>query len=167
MIAHHQILENLGRAVAGSAAVLAYCQAHFGRGLLVHVGAYADKIPGEAESPFLWIFAEGQNSTIAKDESFVATFIVGACPLSFRGERVIENEIAARTDDANGLVVSGGGALVEDLRDLILETVRAARPGARVASFTRSENNLSHQPLEWAVFEVELVLDISLDEIGG
>lgn len=167
MIAHHQILKNLAEAVAGSAAVLEYCKNNFGRGLAVKVGAYADQIPDADEAPFLWIFSEGQNTSIAKDEHFVATFIVGACPKSPSDERVVQTRIAERTDDANGLVVSGGGAQVEDLRDLILGIVRAAKPGARVANFTRSENNLSHQPLEWAVFEVELVLDISLDEIGG
>ena len=41
MTAHRQILTNVATAVANSEAVLNFCVANFGRGLDVHVGAYA------------------------------------------------------------------------------------------------------------------------------
>lgn len=166
MISHRQIMINFGKAVCDSPAVLNYCTVHFARGLAIHVGAYADQIPGEEDSPFLWIFADGESATVGTDENFTVSFIVGACPLGDQGEKVVNDMLTVRTKDANGLVVNGANKIVEDLRDIILGVIRDAKCGGRIVNFTRSENDLAHQPLEWAAFEVEIQIDISLDEKG-
>ena len=166
MISHRQIMTNMGQSVRDSASVLEYCIANFSRGLAIHVGAYADQIPGEEDSPFLWIFADGESETVATDETFAVSFVVGGCPLGPNGEKVINNVLTERSQEANGLVVNGANKIVEDLRDIILGVIRDAKCGGRIVNFTRSENDLAHQPLEWAAFEVEIQLDISLDEKG-
>ena len=166
MISHRQIMINMAEAVRDSADVLTYCVNRFGRGLAIHVGAYADQIPGDEDSPFLWIFASGESETVAKDETLAVSCIVGGCPLGPDGEKVVNTMITERTDEANGLVVNGANKTVEDLRDIILGVIRDAKCGARIVNFTRSENDLAHQPLEWAAFEVEVQLDISLEDKG-
>ena len=166
MISHRQIMIDMGMVVRDSQAVRDYCVAHFSRGLAIHVGAYADQIPGEGDSPFLWIFADGESETVGTDETFAVSFVAGGCPLGPDGERVVNNVLTERSPEANGLVVNGANKTVEDLRDIILGVIRDARCGARVSRFTRSENDLAHLPLEWAAFEVELVADISLEEKG-
>lgn len=55
MTFHRQIMTNAAEAVADSAEVLDFCVEHFGRGLDINVGAYAQCIPTEDDSPFLWI----------------------------------------------------------------------------------------------------------------
>ena len=57
MTSHRSILTRLARAIQASADVAAYCKEHFGKALAINVGAYANGIPDEAESPFLWIHA--------------------------------------------------------------------------------------------------------------
>ena len=47
MISHRQIMNNAATAVCESVDVLNYCVQHFGRGLDVHVGAYAAAVPGQ------------------------------------------------------------------------------------------------------------------------
>lgn len=55
MISHRTIMNNAAIAVRDSNDVLAYCQQHFGRGIDINVGAYAQGIPSAEDSPFLWI----------------------------------------------------------------------------------------------------------------
>lgn len=167
MISHRQIMINMATAVRDSQAVLDYCTSNFSRGLNIHVGAYADQIPSEEDSPFLWIFTEGDNETVAKDETLTVSFFVAGCPLGSTGEKVINNTITQRTASTNGLVVNGANKIIEDLRDIILSVIRNAKSGGRVVNFTRSENDLAHQPLEWAAFDVDIQLDISLEETGA
>lgn len=166
MISHRQVMLNMGTAVRDSEAVLDYCVAHFSRGLAIHVGAYADQIPGEEDSPVLWVFASGETETVATDETFAVSFVVGGCPLGPDGEKVVNTVITERTDEANGLVVNGANKIVEDLRDIILGVIRDAKCGGRIVNFTRSENDLAHQPFEWAAFEVEIQVDVSLEDKG-
>jgi hypothetical protein len=77
---------------------------------------------------------------------------------------VIENIVAPRTANANGLTLNGGNAIVEDLRDIIMRIVRNANAGAIVNRIRREENDISHFPLEWATFHVEYIEPESLTE---
>lgn len=164
MISHRQIMNNAATAVCNSADVLAYCVQHFGRGLDVHVGAYAAAVPGEKQSPFLWITAEDENEAIKEDDLFSVRFVVAGLVKGENGEKVIENVVTPRTASANGLTLNGGNAIVEDLRDIIMRIVRNAHAGAIVNRIRREENDISHFPLEWAVFYVEYLEPESLAE---
>lgn len=155
MISHRQILTNAATAVANSAAVLAYSIQHFGRGLAVQVGAYAQLFPGVKDAPFLWITPREENEATKEDDLFSVRFVLGGCVTGPDGEKVINNEITPRTAAANGLTINGGNAIVEELRDLIMGVVRNANAGAIVNRMRREESDISHFPLEWAVFYVE------------
>lgn len=155
MTSHRSIITNLAREIQQSADVADYCREHFGRALAINVGAYASGIPGEEESPFLWIYAtDEENESVGSDESFTATLVVAGCVLGDGGEKVIENVEVVRSEVENGLTINGGNVIVEDLRDLIIEVIRDAMAGAYVTRITREENDISHFPLEWAVIRV-------------
>lgn len=164
MISHRQIMNNAATAVCGSADVLNYCVENFGRGLDVHVGAYAAAVPGEKQSPFLWITPEEENEALKEDDLFSVRFVVAGLVKGENGEKVIENVVTPRTTSANGLTLNGGNAIVEDLRDIIMRIVRNANAGAIVNRIRREENDISHFPLEWAVFYVEYLEPESLAE---
>ena len=164
MISHRQIMNNAATAVCNSADVLNYCVQHFGRGLDVHVGAYAQAVPGEKDAPFLWISPKDENEALKEDDLFSVAFIVGGLVKGENGEKVIENVVTPRTASANGLTLNGGNAIVEDLRDIIMRIVRNAHAGAIVNRIRREENDISHFPLEWAVFYVEYLEPESLTE---
>ena len=155
MISHRSVMAAAGRAVCESAEVLNYCLANFGRGLAVHVGAYARGIPGVEDTPFLWIIPQDENEAVNEDEVFTVRMTLGAAVLGPDGEKVITNEVIRRTDTSNGLVVNGGNAIVEDLRDIIIGMIRNAKAGARIRAIRREENDISHFPLEWATIFVE------------
>ena len=57
MTSHRSIMTNLATAIQASTDVANYCYRHFGRALAINVGAYANGIPDENDSPFLWIHA--------------------------------------------------------------------------------------------------------------
>ena len=155
MTAHRQILTNVATAVANSEAVLNFCVANFGRGLDVHVGAYAAQFPGENDSPFLWITPREENEAIKEDDLFEVRFVVGGCVKGENGEKVINNVVTPRTTAANGLTLNGGNAIVEELRDIIMYVARNCGAGAIVNRMRREENDISHFPLEWATFYIE------------
>lgn len=157
-------MNNAATAVCNSADVLNYCIQHFGRGLDVHVGAYAQAVPGEKDAPFLWISPKDENEALKEDDLFSVAFIVGGLVKGENGEKVIENVVTPRTASANGLTLNGGNAIVEDLRDIIMRIVRNAHAGAIVNRIRREENDISHFPLEWAVFYVEYLEPESLTE---
>lgn len=90
-----------------------------------------------------------------EDSTFTVRMIVGGCVKGQHGENVIVNRITERTAKQNGLTLNGGNAIVEALRDLIMEVVRNAKAGARVVAMRREENDIAHFPLEWATFYVE------------
>ena len=164
MISHRQIMNNAATAVCESVDVLNYCVQHFGRGLDVHVGAYAQVRPGEKSSPFLWITPIEENEALKEDDLFSVMFCVGGLVKGENGEKVIENVVTPRTASANGLTLNGGNAVVEDLRDIIMRIVRNANAGAIVNRIRREENDISHFPLEWATFYVEYLEPESLAE---
>ena len=155
MKSHRQIMNAAARAVCASERVRAFCVEHFGRGLDVHVGAYAAGIPGAKDSPFLWIVPEEENEAIKEDDLFSVRFVVAGLVEGPGGETLIENVEIERTADANGLTLNGGNAIVEELRDIIMLVVRNANAGAIVNRIRREENDISHLPLEWATFHVE------------
>lgn len=156
MTSHRSILTNLAKEIQASEEVAAYCQKHFGRALAINVGAYAAGIPSEDESPFLWIHAaDDENESVGSDDAFVVRMVVAGCVKGDGGEQYIENVLVPRSVDVNGLTVNGGNVIVEDLRDMIIGIVRAARAGAYPIRIRREENDISHFPLEWAVIYVE------------
>jgi len=155
MISHRSVMAAAGAAVRDSADVLNYCLQHFGRGLAVHVGAYAQGVPGIEDSPFLWIIPQEENEAVNEDQVFTVRMTVGGAVKGESGEKVITNVVTPRTDAANGLTVNGGNKIVEDLRDIIIGVVRSAKAGARVRAIRREENDIAHFPLEWASIFVE------------
>lgn len=155
MISHRSVMAAAGAAVRDSVAVLEYCIANFGRGLAVHVGAYAQGVPGIEDSPFLWIIPQEESEAVNEDEVFTVRMTVGGAVKGPGGEKVITNVVTPRTAEANGLTVNGGNAIVEDLRDIIIGVVRNAKAGARVRAIRREENDIAHFPLEWATIFIE------------
>ena len=155
MTSHRSVMAAAGAAVRDSLDVLNYCVTHFGKGLAVHVGAYAQGVPGVEDSPFLWIIPQEENEAVNEDEVFTVRMTVGGAVKGSGGEKVITNVVTPRTAEANGLTVNGGNKIVEDLRDIIIGVVRNARAGARVRAIRREENDIAHFPLEWATIFIE------------
>lgn len=162
MISHREIMIRLAEAIQVSDEVAAYCREHFGRGLAINVGAYPSGIPGEDDSPFLWIQPKEENEEVAVDQTFTVRLVVAGLVKGPNGEKVIADIRAERTETSNGLTVNGGNKVVEDLRDLILAKVRAAKCGAILQRIRREENDISHFPLEWATMFVEFTEPESL-----
>lgn len=156
MTSHRQILVRMAEAIQASEDVAAYCYQHFGRGLAINVGAYANGIPDENDSPFLWIRPlEDLIEQVGTEDSFTVRLVVAGCVKSADGERYIENVVVPRSASANGLTINGGNAIVEDLRDMIIGIVRDAKCGAYPIRVWRDEDDISHYPLEWAAFNIE------------
>ena len=164
MTAHRQILNNVATAIAQSEAVRDYCIEHFGRGLAVHVGAYAAAVPSEKDAPFCWLTPQDENEATKDDDLFTVRIVIGGLVRGPSGEKVINNVVIERTNTANGLTLNGGNAIVEDLRDIILVLVRNANAGAIVNRIRREENDISHFPLEWATMYVEYLEPDSLND---
>lgn len=162
MTAHRSIMVKMGEAVRDATAVLNSAITISGKGLAVHVGAYPDGIPDVKDAPFLWLYASGENESEKADETFTVHGVVGACIVGTNGERVIKDVETARTSMSNGLTVNGANAKVEELRDLCIAAIRAARCGAIVSRISRWENDISHFPLEWAEFEFDFMEPESL-----
>ena len=155
-------MNNSAIAVRDSEAVLNYCKAYFNKGIDINVGAYAQGIPSEEDSPFLWIQPKEENEAINSDSTFTVRYTVAGCVENEDGEKVIINRITDRTTNQNGLTLNGGNSIVEGLRDLIMETVRNAKCGTRIVAMRRVENDIAHFPLEWAEFFVDFVEDATL-----
>lgn len=149
-------MAKLAEAIQASDDVATYCYQHFGRALAINVGAYANGIPDENDSPFLWIHAaDDENEQVGSEDSFTVRLVVAGCVKGADGERYIENVVVPRTTSVNGLTINGGNAIVEDLRDMIIGIVRDAKAGAYPIRIRREENDISHFPLEWAVIYIE------------
>ena len=156
MNTHRQIMVDMGKGVRDAAAVRDFCVQHFGRGLEVHVCAYASAIPGEGEAPFLWLFPEPVNDELKNaDKTFTVHCIVGCCVKGESGEKKIVETVTPRTASANGLVVNGGDDTVDALRSLIISAIRATHCGAIQTNIAQTEADISHFPLEWAEFLFE------------
>lgn len=164
MTFHRQIMANAARAVASSSRVLEFCKQHFGRGLDINVGAYAQCIPSEDDSPFLWIQPKEENEAVNSDTTFTVRMIVGGCVPGGDGSPVAIDRIIERTSTQNGLAINGSNAIIEELRDIIAEVVRNAKAGARVVAMRKEENDMGHFPLEWATFYVEYFEEESLSD---
>lgn len=164
MTAHRQIMNNIATAIAQSEAVRDYCVEHFGRGLAVHVGAYAAAVPGEKDAPFCWITPQEDNEATKEDDLFTVRIVIGGLVKGPGGEKVINNVVIERTNAANGLTLNGGNAIVEELRDMILVLVRNAHAGAIVNRIRREENDIAHFPLEWATMYIEYLEPDSMSD---
>lgn len=156
MTSHRSILVNVAQAIQADDAIALYCYRHFGRALAINVGAYANGVPEEDASPFLWIHAaDDENESVAADETFTVRLVVAGCVKGADGEQYIENVVTQRTASVNGLTINGGNVVVEDLRDMIIETMRHANAGAYLRRVRREENDIAHYPLEWAEIYAE------------
>ena len=164
MTAHRKIMNNLATAIAASEDVRDYCIEQFGRGLAVHVGAYAQAVPSEKDAPFCWLTPKEENEATKEDDIFTVRIVVGGLVKGEGGEKVITNVVTARTATANGLTLNGGNAIVEDLRDKIIVLARNANAGAIVNRIRREESDIAHFPLEWATFYVDYLEMDSLND---
>lgn len=163
MTSHRTIMVRAAEAIMDSDTVLKYCVEHFGRGLDINVGAYAQGIPTADDSPFLWLLPDdSDNEAVNDDSTFSVRFVLGGCVKGPDGEQYIGDMVKARDDKHNGLTVNGGNAIVESLRDIIMCVIRNAKCGARIVKMRRSENDMAHFPLEWAEFFVDFVEDVSM-----
>lgn len=157
MNTHRQIMVAMGEAVRDSEAVRAFCVANFGRGLAVHICAYAAAIPGEGDAPFLWLYPEPIEDELKNaDKTFAVHCIVGCCVKGESGEKKIVETVTERTATANGLTISGAGDTVDALRGLCIAAIRAKQCGAIQTRIAQTEADISHLPLEWAEFLFEL-----------
>ena len=101
MTSHRDILTGLARAIQASTDVADYCRRNFGRALAINVGAYAQGIPNESHSPFLWIHAaDDENESVGSEDTFTARLVVAGCVKGEAGENYIENVVAERTETA-------------------------------------------------------------------
>lgn len=156
MNTHRQIMVAMGEAVRDSEAVRAFCVDNFGRGLAVHICAYAAAIPGEGDAPFLWLYPEPIEDELKNaDKTFAVHGIIGCCVKGENGEKKIAVTVTERTATANGLTISGAGDTVDALRALCIDAIRAKKCGAIQTAILQTEADISHLPLEWAEFLFE------------
>ena len=156
MNTHRQIMVAMGEGVRDSEAVRAFCVNNFGRGLAVHICAYAAAIPGEGDAPFLWLYPEPIDDELKNaDKTFAVHCIVGCCVKGENGEKKIAVTVTERTATANGLTISGAGDTVDALRELCIGAIRAKQCGAIQTAIRQTEADISHLPLEWAEFLFE------------
>ena len=146
----------MGEAVRDSEAVRRFCVDNFGRGLMVHICAYAAAIPGEGDAPFLWLYPEPTEDELKNaDKTFAVHCIIGCCVKGENGEKKIAETVTERTATANGLTISGAGDTVDALRELCIAAIRAKQCGAIQTRIAQTEADISHLPLEWAEFLFE------------
>jgi hypothetical protein len=146
----------MGEGVRDSEAVRQFCVDNFGRGLAVHICAYAAAIPGEGDAPFLWLYPEPIDDELKNaDKTFAVHCIVGCCVKGESGEKKIVETVTERTATANGLTISGAGDTVDALRELCIAAIRAKQCGAIQTRIAQTEADISHLPLEWAEFLFE------------
>lgn len=156
MNTHRQIMVAMGEAVRDSEAVCQFCVNNFGRGLAVHICAYAAAIPGEGDAPFLWLYPEPIEDELKNaDKTFAVHCIIGCCVKGESGEKKIAVTVTERTATANGLTISGAGDTVDALRELCIAAIRAKQCGAIQTRIAQTEADISHLPLEWAEFLFE------------
>ncbi len=156
MNTHRQIMVAMGEAVRDSEAVRSFCVDNFGRGLAVHICAYAAAIPGEGDAPFLWLYPEPTDDELKNaNKTFAVHGILGCCVKGENGEKKIVETVTERTATANGLTISGAGDTVDALRELCIAAIRTAKCGAIQTRIAQTEADISHLPLEWAEFLFE------------
>ena len=153
MIGHEYIKQQVAFAIANSAETKDFCIREFGRGLQVIVNAYGAKgWPGEEESPFVFLFSDGENeSGNVDEETFEIVCVVGAASATDGTDCVTE---AVRTDEQNGLVINGMAEKIEVLRGIVEDIVRAGDFGAVFDTATRTESSVLDWPLEWAMLRL-------------
>jgi len=149
MSPHETIKLNVATAIRDSVEIRDYCIQHFGRGLQVIVNRYGDEgYPGEEEAPFAFLYSDGENESGAVDENtFDFVVVVGGVDAGSSPRKAVSG---VRSDSANGMVVSGIAAEVEELREKVIEILKASTYGACFRTVVRSESNLNDYPLEWA-----------------
>lgn len=156
MISHRQIMLNIATSLARSVPVAQKAVETFGRPLEIIVGSYGQNPPGVNEAPFLWMAPEPvENEEVASDQTFAITCVVAAAVKGPKGEKIILNRLQERTATETGLVVNGGNKIVEGFRDYLVGVVKAFRPGAILDRVRRTESDVEHFPLSWAVFNLE------------
>lgn len=147
MTTHAQIKINAADAIAQSEDVRAFCVEHFGRGALVIVDWYgAEGAPGVKESPYVFLYSSGESETGHVDEeTFEFSIEIGGVA-SRHPSREAQG---VRTESANGLVVNGCAALLEELRGIIVDILKSGAFGASLRSVAFDESSTVGFPLEW------------------
>ena len=153
MIGHEYIKQQVAFAIANSTEIRDFCIREFGRGLQVIVNAYGAKgWPGEEESPFAFLYSDGENeSGNVAEETFEIVCVIGAASATDGTDCVTE---APRTNEQNGLVINGMAEKIEALRGIVEEIVRAGDFGAVLDTTTRTESAVLDWPLEWATLRL-------------
>lgn len=153
MTNHSQIKLNIARAIRDDDEVRSWCISHFGRGALVIVDWFGSQgAPGVRESPFVFVYSAAENDAgMVDEETFDVHVVVGGQSSASTPAR---REETARTSDANGLVVNGIAAELEELRNIVERVILGADVGAVPRTFTRVESSTSEWPLEWAKLNV-------------
>jgi hypothetical protein len=150
------------RLVAANEAIAVYCAENFGRGLQVIVDRYGlEGVPGENDAPYAWIYTDGENELGNVDaESFEFVVEVGAVNPAIRPSYTVERERAAA---ANGLVLGGIAAKVEELRELVFAAIAGGAVGACFNTASRTEDSVSGFPLEYAALRMNFTYPATLD----
>ena len=152
-VTHAQIKRNVAEAFAASEEVRAFCVEHFGRGALVIVDWFgSDGAPGVNQAPYILLYSTGDNQTGHVDEeTFEFSIEIGGVASRFPSRE----EQDTRTATANGLVVNGCAALLEELRGILVGILKSGGFGASLRSVTFDESSTVSFPLEWCSISCE------------
>lgn len=151
MTTHHTIMLNACDKLVASTAIRDWCIAQFGKGCQIQLDAYgAAGLPGEAEAPFLFIYADGENEGAGAVAEETFEFILLAGIVSKTEGGTDSTAVSARSATANGLTVNGIADKAEYLRGLALAEIRANEVGAIYRSAVLSESGTLDYPLQWA-----------------
>ena len=163
IITPHSVRVAAARLIAENAAIAAYCAEHFGRALQVFVACYGIDPPGEDDAPYAWIYVDGENelgNVGASTLEFVVE--VGAVCGGLRPHYVEET---TRTASQNGLWIGGISGEVEELRELVYQTIAGGHVGAMFNAASRAENSVAAFPLEYAALRMNVVTPEVLDAL--
>ena len=162
-ITPHSVRVAAARLVAANEAIAAYCAEHFGRALQVFVDCYGIDPPGEMDAPYAWFYVDGENELGNVDtNTFEFVVEVGAVCGTLRPGYVEE---ADRTATRNGLWIGGISGDVEELRELVYQTIAGGAVGAMFNSASRAENSVSGYPLEYAALRMNFTFPETLDSL--
>lgn len=155
MRTHAEIKAAVARALADSEDIRSYCVREFGRGALVIVDWYgAEGAPGEAETPYIFLYSTGENTTgHVGEETFEFSVEIGAVANGINAP--VREEEVQRTAEANGLTLNGCAAKIEALRSIIIGIIKTGVFGAALRTVTISESSTLSYPLEWASIRCE------------
>jgi hypothetical protein len=149
--AQHTVARNLANALAASTAICDWCVAQFALGCHVQLDAYgAAGLPGEAEAPFLFVYADGELEVgpAVAEATFELVLVAGVKSETEGGQDI--TVVSARSASANGLTVVGIADQAEALLNLALAAAAAGSFGAPYRAAVVSASGTLDYPLQWA-----------------